>query len=253
MEPSIEAKRYEPLDQCSIDLLRIILSSHMLPFHDLGALRRIMNDAVAIIVFAIIKCRSLLPFESQNFSDMLDQTYRIYKILEVDVHQVDSGATPFTIDWLWNFGSANFVSTLGNKSVHFACIGPISRAKSAMTKSVLAFMNEWTDIHYGIDALQPLSCSTKGELQTPSGERMLRATLGGLNSLPAVTMKKIALGIPEFVALDSGSSPQLHWHPDIKARLFSLEISKRDRAGIWPVVLGLQEKPVGKMDTLSSP
>ena len=253
MEPSIETRRYEPLDQCSTDLLHILLSLHILPCHDLGGLKCIMNDAVAIIVFAVIECGSLLPFESQSFGDVLDQAYHIHRLLEADVHQVNSRASPSTIDWVWSFGSMNFVSTLGNKSVHFACTGPVSRAKSAMAKSILAFMDEWTDIHYGIGALQPLSCSTKVELQTPTSERMLRAILGGLNILPAATSKQIALGIPEFVSLDSGSSPQLHWHPDIDARLSSLEISKRDRAAIWPVVLGLQEKPVRKMDTLSSP
>ena len=252
MEPSIETRRYEPLDQCSIDLLRVLLSLHTLPCHDLGALKCITNEAVAIIIFAVIECGSLLPFESQNFSDILDQIFYIQQILEATVHQIDSKITPLPIDLPSIFGSMNFVSTLHNKSMHFACAGPISRAKSAIAKSVLAFMDEWTDILYGVDALQPLPCLSKVELQNPIRERMLRATLGGLNILPAAMMKKIALGIPEFVALDSESSPQLHWHPDVDARLFSLEISKRDRAAIWPVVLGLQEMPVGKVDRLIS-
>jgi len=232
-------RRYEPMDQCSIDLLRILSTIHILPCCDLAALKSIITDALAVIVFAAIESGSTLPFDSQSFRDISDQAIHLHRISVAKVHQPPA-------DWLLDFGSANFILALGNKSAHFTCTGPVFRAKPVITPLVLAFMDEWSDIHSGIDALHLLPCSMDGNPRGPTGGQLLDATLSSLNVLSVTAMKTIALGMPEFVVFDDENLPQLHWHPHIDARMLSFEKSKRDRAELWPLRLAAGDISRGK-------
>jgi len=239
MEPVGMTGRYEPMDQCSIDLLRILSTIRILPCYDLAALQYIITDALAVIVFAAVESGSTLPFDSQTFRDISDQVIHFHRTLDANVHQ------PAT-DWLLDFGSENFILALGNKSAYFACTGPVFRVKSVIITLILAFMDEWSDIHSGIDALQLLPCSTGVNPQGLTGGHMLGAMLSSLNVLSVTAMKIIALGMPEFVVFDDEDLPQLHWHPDIDARMLSFEKSKRDRAELWPLRLAAGDTSRGK-------
>lgn len=182
-------------------------------------------------MFAAAEGGTIIPLIDGRFIDILSESSRLKKMLLADDQQLSEQLQNHPPSNVMQFSKNKYGIALRDKGACLQRSAVIFQAILHIFYLTLDFVDDFSDLCYGFDALQALPRCTNANVREYAPRLDLDVTLDLLNTMPVAAIENVAYVILEFLnATWSKGLFQLFWHKDMDARLLSFQKRVQDCA-----------------------